>query len=373
MLVCKSCGFKHPTNLIPHIEEAHAELASEELDALEGYVALHDCEVEDIRIVPKLSTKATTKAKPKTKAEASETTEEKVSSSSSVKIAGIEINLGSGGDYVPEVNEAYFFPKFTADVVLDLNEKKKVLLTGHTGCGKSSLFEQLAARANQNILRVNLNAQITIGDFTGMWTVRGGETVWVDGILPKCMKEGNWLVLEEIDFAEPAILSILNTVLENNGKLVLKEKGHEVIKPHENFRILATANTVGAMSSFRSLYQGTSIMNEAFLDRFRCYLVDYLPAEEESKVISATIPKITPKIANVIVRVAGMVREAFNKEEISCTFSTRRVLDWSELMIRYKNPLQAADVAIFSKISREDTEVIKGIISRVMVGNSETK
>ena len=363
MLSCKVCGFKHPTNLISHIEQDHKDIAllDSDLGPLESYIALHGVEIKDLIIqeVKKIETK-------KVEAKVSKT---KTESEDSVQIAGIEIKRGRGGDYVPEVNAAYYFPQMTADVVQDLNEKKKILLTGHTGCGKSSLFEQISARINQNILRVNLNAQITIGDLVGMWTVKGGETVWVDGILPKCMREGNWLVLEEIDFAEPAILSILNTVLENQGKLVLKEKGHEVIKPHEDFRILATANTVGAMQSFRSLYQGTNIMNEAFLDRFRCYLVDYLPQDEEAKVISATVPKMTPKIASVITRVAGMVREAFNKEEISCTFSTRRVLDWSELMVRYKNPLRAAEVAVFSKISRDDAEIIKGIIQRVMVGS----
>jgi len=362
------CGFVHPTNLIPHIESKHSDIAMTEksLGTLESYIAIYNVEVNELI----KQTKGTDMATKKTKKEEFDLFEEEATTSSDeVKIAGVKITLGRGGDYVPEVNNAYFFPTFTADIIQDLQEKKKVILTGHTGCGKSSLFEQIAARSNQNIMRVNLNAQITIGDLVGMWTVKGGETVWVDGILPKCMKEGNWLVLEEIDFAEPAILSILNTVLEHNGKLILKEKGHEVIKPHEDFRILATANTIGAMQAYRSLYQGTAIMNEAFLDRFRCYLVDYLPAEEEAKVISATLPKITPKIANVITRVAGMVREAFNKEEIACTFSTRRVLDWSELMVRYKNPIKAADVAIFSKISREDAEVIRGIINRVMIGN----
>ena len=76
-----------------------------------------------------------------------------------------------------------------------------------------------------------------------------------------------------------------------------------------------------------------------------------------------------PKIATVIVRVGGMVREAFKKEEIQCTFSLRRMIDWAELMVRHKDPVKAAEAAIFSKVMPEDAEVIKGIISRVMVGN----
>jgi cobaltochelatase CobS len=83
------------------------------------------------------------------------------------------------------------------------------------------------------------------------------------------------------------------------------------------------------------------------------------------------------KIAAVIVRVGNMIREAFKNEEIKCTFSTRRMLDWADMMIRYKDhaeaPFKAAESTIFAKVSKEDAEVIKGIIQRVMIGASTNK
>jgi cobaltochelatase CobS len=108
-------------------------------------------------------------------------------------------------------------------------------------------------------------------------------------------------------------------------------------------------------------------MNEAFLDRWRVYHIDYLPADEEVQIIVKSVPRMTPKVAAVIVRVGNMIRESFKKEEVSCTFSLRRMLDWAELMIRHKDPVKAAECSIFAKISREDAEVVRGIISRVMV------
>jgi cobaltochelatase CobS len=140
------------------------------------------------------------------------------------------------------------------------------------------------------------------------------------------------------------------------------------VEPHPNFRVFGTANTVGCMSAFRHLYQGTNLMNEAFLDRWRVYHVDYLAAEQEVKVLVDTVERMNTKIATVIVRVGNMIREAFRKEEIACTFSLRRMIDWAELMVRHREPLKAAEASIFSKISPEDAEVITGIIKRVMVG-----
>ena len=175
---------------------------------------------------------------------------------------------------IPEVNSAYHFAPYSQEVGFDIAENRKVLLTGHAGTGKTSLFLELAARLNQPVMRVNMNGQTTISDFVGLWTAKGGDTIWQDGALPLAARRGYWLIIDEIDFAEPQILSVLNPVAEKNGKVFLKEKGHEIIVPHPKFRLLATANTVGIMEDCRHIYQGATIMNRALLDRFRVYHVD---------------------------------------------------------------------------------------------------
>jgi len=293
--------------------------------------------------------------------------EEELISMDVVDIAGIDLPVNkTTNPYIPKVSE-YLFPKYVWDVAQDILEDKRILLVGHTGVGKSSCFEQIAARTNNGLLRVNLNGQLPTGDFVGFWTAKGGDTIWVDGILTQAMRKGYWLNIDEIDFGEPAILSILNPVLEPKGKLTLKEKGHEIVEPHPNFRLFATGNSVGCMQDYRGMYQGTNIMNEAFLDRWRVYKVDYLESTEEIKVIQFLLPKLNERITTKIVGVANMIRESFEKEDIQCTFSTRRVIDWCEQMIRHKDPLKAGASTIFSKVSKEDAEVIKKTIKRTMV------
>jgi cobaltochelatase CobS len=122
------------------------------------------------------------------------------------------------------------------------------------------------------------------------------------------------------------------------------------------------------MQEFRHLYQGANIMNEAFLDRWRCYFIDYMKPEDEVKVIIGALPRFAKAESAVqtIVKVVGTVRKAFAEEEVACTFSTRRAIDWAELMLRYKDPTKSAEIAVFSKINKTDAEVIRGIIQRIM-------
>ncbi|MBN3849336.1 AAA domain-containing protein [Paraburkholderia sp. Ac-20342] len=280
-----------------------------------------------------------------------------------VRIGDVDVPCGMPHPLVPRMNPAYLFSARFNDIVADIVENRRVMLIGHTGAGKTSLIEQVAARARHGVLRSNMNGQTTVGDFVGFWTVKGGETLWVDGVLPTAMREGLWLIVDEIDFAEPSILAALTAVLEPQGRLVLKEKGNEIVAPHPAFRLFATANAVGAMSQFRHLYQGANLMNEAFLDRWRVYLLDYLtPAEETDVLLRTLAPYMTRALAVTLAAIAADCRAAFAREDLSSAFSTRRLLDWAELMLRTGDPERAAGPAIYAKVTPEDAALIRGIV-----------
>lgn len=367
-LACKICGYESG-NLVPHIKEEHGGDAG-----LAKYVR-ENGGIDSV-VHPELAKKI---KENKAAAEASSPVlHNSLGSVGTVKISGTTVQVKAVSEalkhHIPAIDSSYQFQPVADDVIADAKSKIPAMLIGHTGTGKTSLIHQIAARTNQGVLRVNMNGQTTVSDFVGFWGVKAGETYWVDGALPYAMRNGLWLIVDELDFAEPAILSVLNGVLERNGVLVLKEKGHEIVTPHEDFRIFATANAVGQYAEFRGLYQGTNILNEAFLDRWRCYVIDYMAPDLESEAISK-VTGISVALAKEFVKVANDVRKAFVEETVRCTFSTRRLIDWAMAIKRYsalkdEAPVKAAEATIFNKISREDAIAVKGYIERHLLGKT---
>ncbi|CAB3367536.1 Hypothetical predicted protein [Cloeon dipterum] len=74
----------------------------------------------------------------------------------------------------------------------------------------------------------------------------GGRFEWVDSLLVKCLRDGTWLLVENVNMCSAAVLDRLNALLEPGGSLTLGERGvnsqgvlHTVV-PHPNFRLFFT-------------------------------------------------------------------------------------------------------------------------------------
>ncbi|KAG7401289.1 AAA ATPase midasin [Phytophthora boehmeriae] len=71
---------------------------------------------------------------------------------------------------------------------------------------------------------------------------------WADGPLVESMKNGDLILIDEVNLAEDAVLERLNSVLEPSRTLLLAEKGGdqvEEIVAHEKWRVMATMNPGG--------------------------------------------------------------------------------------------------------------------------------
>ena len=270
---------------------------------------------------------------------------------------------------VPVIDEDFRFDPEQARAVLhSLVANDRILLVGPTGAGKSSLIMQLAARLNWPLTRVNLHGETSASDFLGQHKVKDGNVYFAYGVLPQAMMNGHILCLEEVDAADPGILFTLQGVLEEGGALTLADNCGEVIKPHPRFRLVATANTLGTGDDSGGLYTGTQVLNAAFLDRWTSvFRVEYLPMEEEAKLVTAKAPMLEHALVDGLVKLAGAIRKAIDEDTLYSTFSTRRLLAFAGKI----GPLglqRALEVTVLNKLPKTDRAIVLELAQRHLPG-----
>lgn len=284
-------------------------------------------------------------------------------------VATIPIRAGER-EGVPAFDESYLPSTREMEsleaVAIAITQREPALIVGPTGAGKSTLFSTIAACANHPLRRQNLHGDVRAADFIGERTIDvvdgASVVVWRDGVLPRAMREGAWLLLDEVDAAPAHILFVLQAVLERNGRLLLPGNGGEVVAPHEDFRIFATANTLGRGDE-AGLYAGTNVLNEAFLDRFGVVVVvDYPEFDTEVEIVRrAGVPA---ELAKRMVHIATEIRAAAKREECFCTFSTRRLVAWARKAAITRRPLYAAEIAVLARLPTDDRAFVTGVVKR---------
>ena len=241
--------------------------------------------------------------------------------------------------HVPDFDEAYRFdPQTTLAICAGLAYDRRVMIQGYHGTGKSTHIEQVAARLNWPMIRVNLDSHVSRIDLVGKDAIvlRDGKQVteFREGMLPWCLQRPMALVFDEYDAGRPDVMFVIQRVLEAQGKLTLLDQ-NRVIRPNPYFRLFSTTNTIG-LGDTTGLYHGTQQINQGQMDRWSIVTtLNYLAHDVEGEIVLAKAPEYgkTPEGRRQIaamVRVADMTRNAFMNGDISTVMSPRTVITWAQ-------------------------------------------
>jgi len=315
--------------------------------------------------------------------------------------------------FVPEIDPTYVFDKKRVKKMLQWlsgRYKKNLLLTGPTGCGKSSIVEQVCARLGIEVFRVACHGKLEFSEILGSNQLVNASTVAVveeESVLKRATGaikgffkgpddgeslltflkrlfstgvvtqyvygpavnaaarfEGGVLLMDEGNFLHPSTFGALNTVLDN-GPLLIPETGENIV-PKPGFRIAVTGNAMNGDDS-ASLHKGIQKMNVALMNRFLVMNCDYIDAVQEAKIIAKTV-RLPVHVITTMVQTARDARDAFTHSIIETVISTRTLVTWAKLV--HDDPAglkadaaaclsDALDFALLDGANPVDAEAIK--------------
>lgn len=223
-----------------------------------------------------------------------------------------------------------------------------VQLIGEPGTGKGHMVKYVAQQANIPLVRVNMGMGMTRSKLVGRFVPRNGDSgiedqlerakefaeeeevsvekaleimnirekfEWRDGLLTAAVRNGFWILMDEINAADAELLLPLNGLLEDDDarSLEITEKAQK-IEPHPGFSVVGTRNPAH--------HEGTKRQNHAFIDRLYSMRCEYLPPKKEASLLAGEEP-VSEDEAQKLVQLANSVRNAYPNDISHMTLTYR--------------------------------------------------
>ncbi|RDW65425.1 midasin [Coleophoma crateriformis] len=240
-----------------------------------------------------------------------------------------------------------------------------VLVQGPTSSGKTSMIEYLAKFSGNKFVRINNHEHTDLQEYLGTYVSGAdGQLRFQEGLLVQALRQGHWIVLDELNLAPTDVLEALNRLLDDNRELLIPET-QEIIRPHENFMLFATQNPPG-------LYGGRKTLSRAFRNRFLELHFDDIPEAELDTILEKRSQKVAPSDCRRIVTVykeLSRLRQSNRLFEQKDSFATLRDLfRWALRDADNREQLATNGYMLLAERVRNSEErlAVKNIIETVM-------
>ncbi|KAJ4294136.1 AAA ATPase midasin [Kalmusia sp. IMI 367209] len=238
-----------------------------------------------------------------------------------------------------------------------------VLIQGPTSSGKTSMIEYLAKRSGNKFVRINNHEHTDLQEYLGSYiSGADGKLTFQEGILVQALREGHWIVLDELNLAPTDVLEALNRLLDDNRELLIPET-QEVVRPHEDFMLFATQNPAG-------LYGGRKALSRAFRNRFLELHFDDIPVEELTEILHrrTMIPESWCKRIVSVYQELSILRQENRIFEQKSFATLRDLFRWAQRKADTIQDLANNGYMLLAERVRKEEErlAVKNIIETVM-------
>lgn len=199
-----------------------------------------------------------------------------------------EVKLPDGGIRKLDGVQHHQFGK----VLLNLQMRVPTYLVGPAGTGKSTIAENASQALGLDFFSKSCSSQATESSLLGYMSATGE---YVGTGFRTAFEKGGVYLLDEVDNGNANVLTVLNSALSN----AFMAFPDGMVKRHENFVLVATANTFGHGATAE--YVGRNPLDAAFLDRFASVVIGYDDEVEQAMLNSIGLdPTMSAKWLNIV-------------------------------------------------------------------------
>jgi hypothetical protein len=216
-------------------------------------------------------------------------------------------------------------PEFEKMLAL-ASQRIPILLVGPAGCGKTYLAEKLGEALGLPVSDQSCSEGMSETVFNGLLlpTGKGGAFEHHESPFMTRYEKGGVMLLDEMDAGDPNLFTYINKAIANNSYSVVQRFLKPVVKKHEDFVLVAAANTFG--NGADEMYVGRNQLDAATIDRFKVGMItmDY------SRDVEMSLG--TPELCEW----AWRVRDAIRTNRLRRIMSTRVIKDLARMTEAYK-------------------------------------
>ena len=212
------------------------------------------------------------------------------------------------------------------DTIISSKVPVNVYCYGESGIGKTRSIIALAKKAGRRVMRVNFSKITDFDDLLATIRLVDGETRVELGPITVAAMTGSIVILDEVDMADPRLISDLNPILEHISFPI--KRLNRIVTPKDGFQVIATANTSGRGDGTHT-YTGTNVLNKAFLERFSMFVKFEVPNKAELKKIlsSESEVKVSEEVVEAVTSWYEHVRTSFERGMLVEHIGIRRLID----------------------------------------------
>ena len=168
---------------------------------------------------------------------------------------------------------------------------------------------------------------------------------WVDGVLLKAIKNGDWVLLDELNLASQSVLEGLNSCLDHRANIYIPELGKTFECP-STFKLFAAQNPM-------SQGGGRKGLPKSFLNRFTKVYIEALSVADLNKIVQAKFPQLDTILVGKMITFNSLIHYdisekcLYGQQGKPWEFNLRDIFRWCDLVCCDHKENEMVDVGKF--------------------------